>query len=490
MSENKRAKTSGMRDTLDYTFATRYTASSIPRFVLPKEGEPANVAQQLIEDERQLDSNPRLNLASFVTTWMEPEVEELIKKSLNVNYVDMMQYPSCTEIQNRCVAMLANLYHAEDQGKDAMGTAAIGSSEAIMLAGLSMKMKWKAKRVAEGKPYDKPNLVMGYNVQVCWEKFTRYFEVEERFVRLNEGQYTLTPEDVAPLVDENTIGVAAILGSTYTGEFDDIAGLSKKLDEIEKETGLDIPIHVDAASGGFVAPFIYKELKWDFRVKRVVSINASGHKFGLVYPGIGWVLFRSKKALHEDLIFHTNYLGSDQPSMTLNFSKGASNVIAQYYQFIRLGFSGYAKIMTNLQTVAGHLKTKLLETGHFKILSKEMGVPLVAFSLVEHPNGHKRMYDEFSLSDKLRESGWTLPAYTMAPDAQKVKLLRAVVREDFSMALCDKLIADIQRAIDYLDHHLSMSPKELEKYTEGVLREVRKGPYAEAPDKKKFNGVC
>merc|ERR1739848_587104 len=230
---------------ISYTYATRYAVSAMPKYKLPEVGCPANVAQQLIEDERRLDANPSLNLASFVTTWMEKEAEEIMHDALDVNYVDMMQYPSCTEIQNRCVAMLANLYHAEDQGKDAMGTAAIGSSEAIMLADLSMKMKWKAKRVAEGKPYDKPNLVMGYNVQVCWEKFTRYFEVEERFVRLKEGQYTLTPEDVAPLVDENTIGVAAILGSTYTGEFDDIAGLSAKLDEIEKETGLDIPIHVD-----------------------------------------------------------------------------------------------------------------------------------------------------------------------------------------------------------------------------------------------------
>lgn len=477
-------------ESLDYTFASRYTAAEIPKFQLPAQGLAANVASQLIEDERQLDSNPRLNLASFVTTWMEPEVEELWKKSLNVNYVDMLQYPSCTEIQNRCVAMLANLYHAEDQGKKAQGTAAIGSSEAIMLAGLSMKMKWKKKMKALGKPTGKPNLIMGFNVQVCWEKFTRYFEVEERFVHLKEGKYTLAPEDVEALVDENTIGVAAILGSTYNGEFDDIKGVSAALDEIQRKTGLDIPLHVDAASGGFIAPFIYPDLEWDFRVSRVVSINISGHKYGLVYPGLGWVIWRGKESLEEDLIFHTNYLGSDQPSMTLNFSKGASNIIAQYFQFIRLGFDGYKKIMSNLKTVASHLQDKLLETGHFEILSKDVGVPLVAFRLRPHPKGSRRMYDEFNLSDKLKESGWTLPAYTMAPDAGHVKLLRAVIREDMSYALCDKLIADLLRALEYLDHHLSITPEQLEQYKEKVITDLKKGPHKEAQQKKKWNGVC
>ena len=300
------------------------------------------MAAQLIRDERMLDRNPRMNLASFVTTWMEPECEALIKEALNVNFVDMEQYPSCTEIQNRCVAILADLYHAEDLGAKAVGTAAIGSSEAIMLCTLSMKMKWQQRMRAAGKDPSglKPNLIMGHNVQVCWEKATRYFEIEDRFVHLEEGKYTLTPADVAPLVDENTIGVAVILGSTYNGEFDDIAGVAKELDALQERTGLDVPMHVDAASGGFIAPFSYPDLVWDFKIPRVVSINVSGHKYGLVYPGLGWAIWRNAEALAESLVFHTNYLGSDQPSITLNFSKGASAIIAQYYRLVRLGRVG------------------------------------------------------------------------------------------------------------------------------------------------------
>ncbi|QDZ18476.1 glutamate decarboxylase [Chloropicon primus] len=434
-----------------YTFATRYTANEIPKFQLPDNGEPAHVAKQLIDDERMLDRNPRLNLASFVTTWMEPEVEELIKKSLNVNYVDVAQYPSCLEIQNRCVAMLADLFHAEGKGEDACGTACIGSSEAIMLCGLNLKMRWKEKMKVKGKPATKPNLIMGANVQVCWEKFCRYFEVEERYVFLKEGQYALKPEDVAPLVDENTIGCVAILGSTYDGQFEDCLGVSNALDKVQQETGLDVPIHVDGASGAFVAPFLFPDLVWDFQVPRVLSINASGHKYGLVYPGLGWAIWKGKQFLHEDMVFHTNYLGSDQPSITLNFSKGASAIVAQYYQLIRLGRSGYRKIMQNLAKVAKHLETRLLETKHFKILNKPVGVPLVAFSLTDHPGGHKRNYDEFNLADKLKETGWVLPAYTMAPNAGHIKLLRAVIREDMSYALCEKLVEDVLRAISYLD---------------------------------------
>jgi len=478
-------------DALSYTFATRYAVSDMPKYKMPRDGEPANVVQQLIEDERQLDANPRLNLATFVTTWMEPEVEELIQKAMNVNYVDMLQYQSCTEIHNRGVAILADLYHAEDREKDAAGTAAIGSSEAIMLGGLAMKMRWKKARKAQGKPTDKPNLVMGYNVQVCWEKFCRYFEVEERFVPLEEGQYTMTTEKALELIDENTIGVCAILGSTYNGEFDDVQELNDALMKLNKEKGYDVQIHVDAASGGFIAPFVYPDIVWDFRLPLVCSINVSGHKYGMVYPGIGWVLWRGKKSLPEELVFHTNYLGSDQPSITLNFSKGAATIIAQYYNFLRLGFNGYKRIMENLRFVCNHVTQSILELGHFKILSKDIGVPLVAFSLILPADGSKRMYDEFDISNKMREHGWTLPAYTMAPNAGHVKLLRAVIREDMSMALADKLIQDIKRAIEYLDHHFIVTPEQVTEFKEDVIRTFLKGSHKEPPKKNKYNaGVC
>merc|ERR1711977_162412 len=388
---------------ISYTYATRYAVSAMPKYKLPEVGCPAPVAKQLIQDERRLDANPSLNLASFVTTWMEKEAEEIMHDALDVNYVDMMQYPSCTEIQNRCVSMLADLFHAEDHEDEAVGTAAIGSSEAIMLAGLAMKFLWKKRMTKLGKSTSKPNLVMGYNVQVCWEKFCRYFEVEERFVHLEEGQYTLTPEKACAMVDENTIGVCAILGSTYNGEFDDVQELNDALMKLNKEKGYDVQIHVDAASGGFIAPFVYPDIVWDFRLPLVCSINVSGHKYGMVYPGIGWVLWRGKKSLPEELVFHTNYLGSDQPSIPLNFSKGAATIIAQYYNFLRLGFNGYKCIMENLRFVCNHVTKSILELGHFKILSKDIGVPLVAFSLIPPADGSKRMYDEFDISNKMRE---------------------------------------------------------------------------------------
>jgi glutamate decarboxylase len=421
---------------------------------------------------------------------MEPEAIKLITDSLNVNYVDMEEYPSSTEIQNRCVAMLADLYHA-DKEAEATGTACVGSSEAIMLAGLAMKRQWQARRKAEGKGTDRPNLVMGYNVQVCWEKFCRYFDVEERFVALTEDCFVMTPEKAAKLVDEHTIGVCGIMGSTYTGDFEDIEGLDREIGKINKEHGWNVPIHVDAASGGFVAPFLRPELKWDFRLDNVKSINVSGHKYGLVYPGVGWVIFRNKAALPEDLVFHVNYLGSDQPNFTLNFSKGASHIIAQYYQFLRLGKEGYTKIMMNLRNVSIRLTNGLVKTGHFKILNKEDALPLVAFSftkrLDEDGTEHARAYDEFDLADRLRMRGWVLPAYTMAPNAGSVKLLRVTIREDFSMGMADELVADIGRAIEYLDHHYTFNDTQLLalKKSFGITRMD-----SEIYNKKKQNGVC
>ncbi|KAL0541775.1 hypothetical protein IC582_021832 [Cucumis melo] len=324
------------------TFASPYVRNSAPRFTIPNNSMPKDVAFQIINDELMLDRNPRLNLASFVTTWMEPECDMLIMDSINKNYVDMDEYPVTTELQKRCVNMIANLFNAPLGDSDAAV-----SSEAIMLAGLAFKRKWQNKRKAEGKPYDKPNIVMGANVQVCWEKFARYFEVELKEVKVREGYYVMDPVQAVEVVDENTICVAAILGSTYNGEFEDVKLLNDLLVEKNKVSGWDTPIHVDAASGGFIAPFLYPELEWDFRLPLVKSINVSGHKYGLVYAGIGWVIWRTKEDFPEELIFHINYLGADQPTFTLNFSEGSSQIIAQYYQPIRLGYEGYRNVMQN-----------------------------------------------------------------------------------------------------------------------------------------------
>ncbi|CAH9089867.1 unnamed protein product [Cuscuta europaea] len=484
------------------TFASRYVRTSLPRFEMAAESIPKEAAYQIINDELMLDGNPRLNLASFVTTWMEPECDKLIMASINKNYVDMDEYPVTTELQNRCVNIIAHLFNAPlGDGEAAVGVGTVGSSEAIMLAGLAFKRKWQNKMRAQGKPTDKPNIVTGANVQVCWEKFARYFEVELKEVKLRDGYYVMDPEKAVEMVDENTICVAAILGSTLNGEFEDVKVLNDLLVEKNKETGWETPIHVDAASGGFIAPFLYPDLEWDFRVPLVKSINVSGHKYGLVYAGIGWVIWRSKDDLPDELIFHINYLGADQPTFTLNFSKGSSQVIAQYYQLIRLGFEGYKSIMENCQENATVLRQGLEKTGKFNIVSKDKGVPLVAFSLKDNSR-----HTEFEISDMLRRYGWIVPAYTMPPHAEHVTVLRVVVREDFSHTLAERLVNDIQKVIHELDtlparvgaklaaaDHDDSPPLDVQKKTEReVTLEITAAWKKLVADRKtiKTNGVC
>ncbi|KAL9995469.1 putative glutamate decarboxylase [Helianthus debilis subsp. tardiflorus] len=478
------------------TFASRYVRTSLPKFKMAEDSIPKEAAFQIINDELMLDGNPRLNLASFVTTWMEPECDKLIMSSINKNYVDMDEYPVTTELQNRCVNMIAHLFNAPlGEAETAVGVGTVGSSEAIMLAGLAFKRKWQNKMKALGKPWDKPNIVTGANVQVvCWEKFARYFEVELKEVKLREGYYVMDPEKAVEMVDENTICVAAILGSTLNGEFEDVKRLNDLLIEKNAKTGWDTPIHVDAASGGFIAPFIYPELEWDFRLPLVKSINVSGHKYGLVYAGIGWVIWRNKDDLPDELIFHINYLGADQPTFTLNFSKGSSQIIAQYYQFIRLGFEGYKSIMENCQENANVLKEGLEKTGRFNIVSKDKGVPLVAFSLKDHS-----VHNEFEISDMLRRFGWIVPAYTMPADAQHITVLRVVIREDFSRTLADRLVNDIGKVL----HELDTLPAKVTAKTElceekgienktdlSVQRKIADDWKKFVANKKKSNGVC
>ncbi|KAK5003281.1 hypothetical protein LTR60_006875, partial [Cryomyces antarcticus] len=299
--------------------------------------------------------------------FQEDEAEKLMVDAFSKNFIDYEEYPVSADIQNRCVSMIARLFNipAHDENTNAMGTSTIGSSEAIMLGTLAMKKRWQNKRKAAGKPYDKPNIVMNSAVQVCWEKAARYFEVEEKYVYCTKDRYVIDPEEAVNLVDENTIGICSILGTTYTGEYED----TKKINDLLVERNIDCPIHVDAASGGFVAPFVNPNLIWDFRLEKVVSINVSGHKYGLVYPGVGWVVWRDPEFLPKELIFNINYLGADQASFTLNFSRGASQVIGQYYQLIRLGKHGYRSIMLNLTRVADYLSASLEQLG-FIIMSQ------------------------------------------------------------------------------------------------------------------------
>uniref|UniRef100_A0A0E0QK24 Glutamate decarboxylase n=1 Tax=Oryza rufipogon TaxID=4529 RepID=A0A0E0QK24_ORYRU len=474
-------------------FASRYVRDPLPRFRMPEQSIPREAAYQIINDELMLDGNPRLNLASFVTTWMEPECDKLIMDSVNKNYVDMDEYP------NRCVNMIAHLFNAPiKEDETAIGVGTVGSSEAIMLAGLAFKRKWQNKRKEQGKPCDKPNIVTGANVQVCWEKFARYFEVELKEVKLSEGYYVMDPVKAVEMVDENTICVAAILGSTLTGEFEDVKLLNNLLTEKNKETGWDVPIHVDAASGGFIAPFLYPELEWDFRLPLVKSINVSGHKYGLVYPGVGWAIWRSKEDLPEELIFHINYLGTDQPTFTLNFSKGSSQIIAQYYQLIRLGFEGYKNIMQNCMENTAILREGIEATGRFEIHSKEAGVPLVAFSLKDSGR-----YTVFDISEHLRRFGWIVPAYTMPANAEHVAVLRVVIREDFSRSLAERLVSDIVKILHELDAHsaqvlkISSAIAKQQSGDDGVVTkksvlETEREIFAYWRDqvKKKQTGIC
>lgn len=355
--------------------------------------------------------------------------------------------------------MIGRLFNAPTGSSDgAVGTSCIGSSEAIMLGVLAMKRRWKNKRKAEGKSTENPNIVMSSAVQVCWEKATRYFEIDEKLVYCTDDRYVIDPKEVVDLVDENTIGICAILGTTYTGEYEDVKGVNDLL----IERGLDTPIHVDAASGGFVAPFTVPDLEWDFRLERVVSINVSGHKYGLVYPGVGWVVWRGAEFLPQELVFNINYLGADQSSFTLNFSKGASQVIGQYYQLIRLGKQGYKAIMSNLTRTADYLSDSLEALG-FVIMSKKSGegLPLVAFRL---PPDEDRVYDEFALAHQLRVRGWVVPAYTMAPNTKNLKMLRVVVREDFTRNRCDALLSDIKLSRQQLDQMDEESIKRTQEF--------------------------
>ena len=332
-----------------------------------------------------------------------------------------------------------------------------------MLATLAMKRRWQNKRKAEGKDYSKPNIIMNSAVQVCWEKAARYFEVEERYVFCTEKRYVIDPEECVNLVDENTIGICAIIGTTYTGEYEDVKGISDLL--VKKK--IDCPIHVDAASGGFVAPFVVPDLEWDFRLEKVISINVSGHKYGLVYPGVGWVIWRSPEYLPQELVFNINYLGAEQSSFTLNFSKGASQVIGQYYQLIRLGKHGYRSIMTNLTGTADYLAACLENLGFIMMSQKSgRGLPLVAFRLDPEKKLH---YDEFAVAHHLRERGWVVPAYTMAPHSEKLKMMRVVVREDFSRARCDTLVKDFKYTLDTLNE---MDKSKVDNHMRHVNKQV------------------
>ena len=443
----------------DDVFASADLTVALPKYRMPDREHDPRHAYQLVHDELLLDGNSRQNLATFCQTWVEPEVHRLMNLCIDKNMVDKDEYPRTAELEARCVHMLADLWHAPDAA-NTMGTSTTGSSEAAMLGGMALLWKWRARRRAAGRPADRPNLVTG-PVQICWHKFARYWDVEHREIPMEGDRLLMTPDEVLARVDENTIGVVPTLGVTFTGQYEPVAAVAAALDALQANRGLDVPIHVDGASGGFLAPFVDPDLVWDFRLARVKSINASGHKFGLAPLGVGWALWRDKADLPEDLVFTVNYLGGNMPTFALNFSRPGGQIVAQYYNFIRLGREGYAKIHAAAYAGAQYLADEIAKLGPFDIIyDGRGGIPALSWKLRE---GVGHGFTLFDLADRLRVAGWQVPAYTLPAHREDLAIQRILVRHDFSRDMADLLLDDYRRAIEHLAGHpptTSMSARE------------------------------
>ncbi len=437
-------------------YATRAMDSSVPKNRIPAAGVRPDVAMQIVTDELMLDGNARQNLATFCQTWFDDGIHKLMDLSIDKNMIDKDEYPATAEIESRCVHLLAHLWNSPAAGTT-MGCSTTGSSEAAMLGGLALKWKWREARAKAGKPSDKPNLITG-PVQVCWHKFARYFDVELREVPLERDRLVMTADEVVKRVDENTIGVVPTFGVTFTGHYENVANIAQALDDLQQKTGLDVPIHVDAASGGFIAPFVAPDVVWDFRLPRVRSINTSGHKFGLAPLGVGWVIWREASDLPEGLVFHVNYLGGDMPTFALNFSRPGGQVVCQYYLMLRLGMDGYRRIHQNCYKVAQHIARRITKLGPFEILfdgDSHTGIPCVSWTMRKDADAR---YSLFDLSDRLRARGWQVAAYTMVPNITDMAVMRVLVRHGFSRDFADALLDDLHRSLEYFKTHPVTEP--------------------------------
>lgn len=444
------------RDQLNPIFARPGEATDFPIDRLPPSESLPETAYQIVHDEAMLDGNSRLNLATFVGTWMDPHATKIYSESADKNMVDKDEYPQTAAIETRCWKMIASLWNSPD-AEDSIGTSTIGSSEACMLGGLALKRRWQLARRAAGKSTEKPNLILSSAVQVCWEKFCNYWDVEPRYVPISDEHKVLDGHDLEKYVDENTIGVVAIMGVTYTGMYEPVADIAAALDRIQESTGLDIPIHVDGASGGMIAPFLQPDLVWDFRLPRVASISTSAHKYGLVYPGLGWVVWRTVADLPQELVFDVTYLGGHMPSFALNFSRPGSQVLLQYYLFLRLGFDGYRRVQQASQDVAVFLAREIGAMDAFDLWNDGTDIPVFAWQLTP---GHTDKWNLYHLSERLRLKGWLIPAYPMPDDLTDVVVQRIVVRNGLSRSLAESLLSDIREAVGYLDALESPMPIE------------------------------
>ncbi len=440
----------------DEVFASTELAHALPLQGFPQTEETARGAYQAIHDELMLDGNARQNLATFCQTWEEPEVHRLMDECIDKNMIDKDEYPQTAAIEGRCVHMLADLWNSPEAA-ETIGCSTTGSSEAAMLGGMAMKWRWREKRRAEGKSTDKPNMISG-PVQICWHKFARYWDIELREIPMEGGRLLMTPEEVIKRCDENTIGVVPTLGVTFTGQYEPVKAVSDALDQLQKDKGWDIPIHVDGASGGFLAPFCAPEVLWDFRLPRVKSINSSGHKFGLAPLGAGWVVWRETKDLPEDLIFNVNYLGGNMPTFALNFSRPGGQIIAQYYNFIRLGREGYTKLQQACYDTAQMFAAAILKLGPFELIyggDPASGIPCVSWKLKDGADVPFTLYD---LADRLRVRGWQVPAYSMPAHREDLVVQRALIRHGVSADLISLLIEDFRQSIAYFDKHPATHP--------------------------------
>ncbi|ELC8441957.1 glutamate decarboxylase [Clostridium perfringens] len=431
-------------------FGTVESNESIPKYELAKKSIAPQVAYRLIKDDLLDEGNARQNLCTFCQTYMDDEAVKLMSETLEKNAIDKSEYPQTTDLENRCVNILADLWHAP-KDESFMGTSTVGSSEACMLGGMAMKFRWRNRAKALGMDVTsrKPNLVISSGYQVCWEKFCVYWDIEMRLVPMDEEHMSINVDKVLDYVDDYTIGVVGILGITYTGKYDDIKALDKKLEEYNKTAKLSVPMHIDAASGGMFAPFIEPELEWDFRLKNVVSISTSGHKYGLVYPGIGWVLWRDSEYLPKELVFDVSYLGGKIPTMAINFSRSASQIIGQYYNFLRYGFEGYRQIHQRTKDVAMYLADELAKTGLFEIYNNGENLPIVCYKLKADANVQWTLYD---LADRLLMKGWQVPAYPLPENLQDTIIQRVVCRADFSHNLAELYLRDLKAAIEDLNN--------------------------------------
>ncbi|WP_320171039.1 glutamate decarboxylase [Maridesulfovibrio sp.] len=439
---------------LDDVYATPDLAVVLPKYKFPKQEQRARDVYQLVHDELMLDGNSRQNLATFCSTWVDPEIHKLMDECVDKNMIDKDEYPQTAELEGRCVHMLADLWNSPD-ARNTLGCSTTGSSEAAMLGGMAMKWRWREKMKAQGKPVDKPNMICG-PVQICWHKFARYWDVELREIPMEKGRLIMNAEEVIKRCDENTIGVIPTLGVTYTCDYEPVKEVSEALDKLQEEKGWDIPIHVDGASGGFLAPFCDPDLEWDFRLERVKSINTSGHKFGLAPLGVGWVIWRDREDLPEDLIFWVNYLGGNMPTFALNFSRPGGQIVAQYYNFLRLGREGYRKIQQACYDTAAYIADEIDKLGMFEIIyNGRGGIPAVSWSLKEGVNPGFSCYD---FSDRLRSRGWQVPAYSMPANCEDLVIMRILVRHGVSRDLGQLLVEDMKRCIEYFKKNPVTTP--------------------------------